>query len=172
MQDIKPCFSCRFFLILPVNMIDPASFLEEAASLMEVERYTVFVTLHSGDDDPSIVTESGSLPGFSAAGDTFDLIVVLFQILFDMDFLKHRFVDDFLVTYRKIQKDRETPVRLVLVLIGVADVDVLISIAPVRGKPFVEPLRAFGDEIERKVRTFPHHLPGFGPPCIGVRMRR
>ena len=172
MQDIKPCFYCLFFLILPVNMIDPASFLEAAASLMEVERYTVFVTLHSGDDDPSIVTESGSLPGFSAAGDTFDLIVVLFQILFDMDFLKHRFVDDFLVTYRKIQKDRETPVRLVLVLIGAADVDVLISIAPVRGKPFVEPLRAFGDEIERKVRMFPHHLPGFGPPCIGVRMRR
>ena len=109
-------------------MIDPASFLEEAAGLMEVKGHTVFVTLHSGDDDPSIVTESGSLPGFSAAGDTFDLIVVLFQILFDMDFLKHRFVNDFFVADRKIQKDGETPVRLVLVLTGAADVDVLISI--------------------------------------------
>ena len=62
-------------------MIDPASFLEEAASLMEVKGHAVFVTLHPCDDDPSIVTESGSLPGFSAAGDTFDLVVVLLQIL-------------------------------------------------------------------------------------------
>ena len=138
---------------------------------MEVKGHAVFVTLHSGDDDPSIVTEPCALPGFSAAGDTFDLIVVLFQILFDMDFLKHRFVNDFLVADRKIQKDGETPVRLVLVLTGAADVDVLISVAPVRGKSFVEPLRAFGDEIEREVRTLPHHLPGFGPPCIGVRMK-
>ena len=91
---------------------------------MEVKGHAVFVTLHSGEDDPSIVTDSGSLPGFSAAGDTFDLIVVLFQILFDMDFLKHRFVDDFLVADGKIQKDGETPVRLVLVLTGAADVDV------------------------------------------------
>ena len=152
-------------------MIDPASFLEEAAGLMKVERHAVFVTLHSGDDDPSIVTESGSLPGFSPAGDTFDLIVVLFQILFDMDFLKHRFVNDFFVADRKIQKDGETLVRLVLVLTGAADVDVLISIAPVRGKAFVEPLRAFGDEIEREIRAFPHHLPGFGTLGIGVRMK-
>ena len=152
-------------------MIDPASFLEEAAGLMEVKGHAVFVTLHSGDDDPSIVTESGSLPGFSPAGDTFDLIVVLFQILFDMDFLKHRFVNDFFVADRKIQKDGETPVRLVLVLTGAADVDVLISIAPVRGKAFVEPLRAFGDEIEREIRAFPHHLPGFGTLGIGVRMK-
>lgn len=151
-------------------MIDPASFLEEAAGLMEVKGHALFVTLHSGDDDPSIVTESGSLPGFSAAGDTFDLIEVLFQILFDMDFFKHRFMNDFLVAYRKIQKDGEMPVRLVLVLTGAADVDVLISIAPIRGKSFVEPLRAFGDEIEQKVRAFLHHLLGFGPPCIGIRM--
>ena len=152
-------------------MINPASALKKAAGLMEVKGHAVFVALHSGDDDPSIVTESGTLPGFSAAGDTFDLILVLLQILFDMDFLKHRFVNDFLVGDRKIQKDGETPVRLVLVLTGAADVDVLISIAPVSGKSYVEPLRAFGDEIERKVRTFPHHLTGFGPPCIGVRMK-
>ena len=131
-------------------MIDPASFLEEAAGLMEVKGHAVFVTLHSGDDDPAVVTESGTFSGFSAAGDTFDLIVVLFQILFNMDFLKHRFVDDFLVADGKIQKDGETPVRLVLILTGAADVDVLIPIAPVRGKPFVEPLRAFRDEIEQK----------------------
>ena len=48
---------------------------------MEVKGHAVFVTLHPCDDDPSIVTESGSLPGFSAAGDTFDLVVVLLQIL-------------------------------------------------------------------------------------------
>ena len=81
-------------------MINPASALKEAAGLMEVERHAVFVTLHSGDDDPSIVTESGSLPGFSSAGDTFDLILVLLQILFNMDFLQHRFVDDFLIFKR------------------------------------------------------------------------
>ena len=48
---------------------------------MEVKGHAVFVTLHPCDDDPSIVTESGSLPGFSAAGETFDLVVVLLQIL-------------------------------------------------------------------------------------------
>ena len=114
-------------------MINPASALKKAAGLMKVERHAVFNALHLGDNDPAIVAESGSLPGFSAAGDTFDLVVVLLQILFNMDFLQHRFVDDFLVAYRKIQKDGETPVRLVLVLTGAADVDVLISIVPVHG---------------------------------------
>ena len=81
-------------------MINPASALKEAAGLMKVERHAVFNALHLGDNDPAIVAESGSLPGFSAAGDTFDLIVVLFQILFNMDFLQHRFVDDFLIFKR------------------------------------------------------------------------
>ena len=98
---------------------------------MKVERHAVFNALHLGDNDPTIVAESGSLPGFSAAGDTFDLIVVLFQILFDMDFLQHRFVDDFLVPDRKIQEDRKAPVCLILVFAGAADVDILISVAPV-----------------------------------------
>ena len=98
---------------------------------MEVERHAVFVTLHPCDDDPAIVAEPRTFPGFSAAGDTFDLIVVPFQILFNMDFLKHRFVDDFLVADRKIQKDGETPVCLILVFAGAADVDILISVAPV-----------------------------------------
>ena len=75
--------------------------------------------------------KSGFRAGFSAAGDTFDLIVVLFQILFDMDFLQHRFVDDFLVPDRKIQEDRKAPVCLILVFAGAADVDILISVAPV-----------------------------------------
>ena len=112
-------------------MINPASALKKAAGLMKVERHAVFNTLHLGDNDPAIVAESGSLPGFSAAGDTFDLIVVLFQILFDMDFLQHRFVDDFLVPDRKIQEDRKAPVCLILVFAGAADVDILISVAPV-----------------------------------------
>ena len=99
------------------------------------------------------------------------MIVVLFQIFFNMDFLQHRFVDDFLVPDRKIQEDRKAPVCLVLVLTGAADVDVLISIAPVRGKAFVEPLRALSDKIELQIRADIHHLPGFGPPCIGVRMK-
>lgn len=138
---------------------------------MKVERHAVFVTLHSGDDDPSIVTESGPLPGFSPAGDTFDLIVVLFQILFDMDFLQHRFVDDFLVPDRKIQEDRKAPVCLILVFAGAADVNILISVAPVLWESFVEPLRTLGDRIKLQIRADLHHLPGFGTPGIGVRMK-
>ena len=81
-------------------MINPASALKKAAGLMKVERHAVFNALHLGDNDPAIVAESGSLPLFSAAGDTFDMVVVLLQILFNMDFLQHRFVDDFLIFKR------------------------------------------------------------------------
>ena len=66
-------------------MINPASALKEAAGLMEVEWNTIFNALHLGDDDPAIVAEPRTFPGFSSAGDTFDLIVVLFQIFFNMD---------------------------------------------------------------------------------------
>lgn len=152
-------------------MINPASALKEAAGLMEVEWNAVFNALHLGDNDPAIVAEPRTIPGLSAAGDTFDLVVVLLQIFFNMDFLQHRLVDDFLVAYRKVQKDGETPVYLVLVFAGAADVDILISVAPVRGKTFVEPLRALGDKIKLQIRADLHHLPGFGPPCIGVRMK-
>ena len=38
-------------------MIDSASFLEEAAGLMKVERHAVFNALHLGDNDPAIVAE-------------------------------------------------------------------------------------------------------------------
>ena len=81
-------------------MINPASALKEAAGLMEVKRDAVFNTLHLGDNDPTIVAESRTFPGLSSAGDTFDLIVVLFQIFFNMDFLQHRLVDDFLIFKR------------------------------------------------------------------------
>ena len=81
-------------------MINPASALKEAAGLMEVEWNAIFNALHLGDDDPSIVAEPRTFPGLSAAGDTFDLVVVLLQILFNMDFLQHRFVDDFLIFKR------------------------------------------------------------------------
>ena len=65
-----------------------------------MERHAVFNALHLGDDDPSIVAEPRTFPGLSAAGDTFDLVVVLFQIFFNMDFLQHRLVDDFLIFKR------------------------------------------------------------------------
>ena len=81
-------------------MINPASALKKAAGLMKVERHAVFNALHLGDDDPSIVAEPRTFPGLSAAEDTFDLAVVLFQILFNMDFVQHRFVDDFLIFKR------------------------------------------------------------------------
>ena len=68
-------------------MIDPVTTLEEAAGLVEVKWNAVFDALHFGDDDPAIITEPGSIPGLTTAGDTFDLVVVLLQILFDMDFL-------------------------------------------------------------------------------------
>ena len=64
---------------------------------MEVEWHAVFNALHLGDNDPAIVAEPGTFPGLSAAGDTFDLVVVLLQIIFNMDFLQHRFVNDFFV---------------------------------------------------------------------------
>lgn len=152
-------------------MINPASALKKAAGLMKVERHAVFNALHLGDNDPAIVAESGPLPGFSPTGDTFDLIVVLFQILFDMDFLQHRLVDDFLVSDRKIQEDRKAPVCLILVFAGAADVDILISVAPVLWESFVEPLRTLGDKIKLQIRADLHHLPGFGTPGIGVRMK-
>lgn len=152
-------------------MINPASALKEAAGLMEVKRDAVFNALHLGDNDPAIVAEPRTFPGLSAAGDTFDLVVVLLQIFFNMDFLQHRLVDDFLVAYRKIQKDGETPVRLVLVLTGAADVDILISIAPVFWESFIEPLRALGDKIKLQIRADLHHHPGFGTPCIGIWMK-
>ena len=152
-------------------MIDPASVLKEAAGLMEVEWNAIFNALHLGDNDPSIVAESHAFSGLSAAGDTLDLVVVLLQILFNMDFLQHRLVDDFLVTYRKIQKDGETSVCLVLVFAGAADVDILISVAPVLWESFIEPLRALGDKIKLQIRADLHHHPGFGTPCIGVRMK-
>ena len=59
-------------------MIDPVTTLEEAAGLVEVKWNAVFDALHFGDDDPAIIAEPGSFPGFTAAGDTFDLIMVLF----------------------------------------------------------------------------------------------
>lgn len=152
-------------------MINPASALKEAAGLMEVEWNAVFNALHLGSNDPAIVAEPRTFPGLSAAGDAFDLVVILLQIFFNMDFLQHRLVDDFLVAYRKIQKDGETPVCLVLVFAGAADVDILISVAPVLWEPFIKPLRALGDKIKLQIRADLHHLPGFGPPCIGVRMK-
>ena len=152
-------------------MIDPASFLKEAAGLMEVKGHAVFVTLHPCDDDPSIVAESCTIPGLSAAGDTLDLVVVLLQILFDMDFLQHRLVDDFLVADRKVQEDRKAPVCLILVFASAADVDILISVAPALWESFIEPLWALGDKIELQIRADLHHHPGFGTPCIGVRMK-
>lgn len=69
---------------------------------MEVEWNAIFNALHLGENDPSIVAESHAFSGLSAAGDTLDLVVVLLQILFNMDFLQHRLVDDFLVADRKI----------------------------------------------------------------------
>ena len=97
---------------------------------MEVKRDAVFNTLHLGDNDPTIVAESRTFPGLSAAGDTFDLVVVLLQILFNMDFLQHRLVNDFLVPDRKIQEDRKAPVCLILVFAGAADVDILTYPSP------------------------------------------
>ena len=138
---------------------------------MEVEWNAIFNALHLGDDDPSIVAEPRTFPGFSSAGDTFDLIVVLFQIFFNMDFLQHRLVDDFLVPDRKIQEDRKAPVCLILVFAGAADMDILISVAPVLWESFVEPLRTLGDKIKLQIRADLHHLLGFGTPGIGVRMK-
>lgn len=138
---------------------------------MKVERHAVFNALLLGDNDPAIVAEPRTFPGLSAAGDTLDLAVVLLQILFNMDFLQHRFVDDFLVPDRKIQEDRKAPVCLMLVFAGTADVDILISTAPVHRKSFVEPLRALGDKIKLQIRADLHHLPCFWPPCIGVQMK-
>lgn len=152
-------------------MIDPASALKEAAGLMEVEWNAIFNALHLGDNDPSIVAESHAFSGLSAAGDTLDLVVVLLQILFNMDFLQHRLVDDFLVADRKIQEDRKAPVCLILVFAGAADVDILISVAPVLWESFIEPLRALGDKIKLQIRADLHHHPGFGTPCIGVRVK-
>ena len=99
---INPRFPCLFFLILPVNVIDPVPALEKTSGLMEVERYSVFDALHLGDDDPAIVTESGTFSGFPAAGDAFDLIMILIEVFLDMNFLQHRLVDNFFVAYREL----------------------------------------------------------------------
>ena len=152
-------------------MVDPVPALEETAGLVEVERHAEFVTLHPGEDDPAVVAESCTFPGFTAAGDTFDLIVILLQVLFDVDFLEHRLVEDLLVADRKIQEDRETPVGLILVLTSAADMNVLIPITPIRGESFVESLRALCNEVEGKVGALSHHLPDFGAPCIGIGMK-
>ena len=88
-----------------------------------------------------------------------------------MDFLQHRLVDDFLVADRKIQEDRKAPVCLILVFAGAADVDILISVAPVLWESFIEPLRALGDKIKLQIRADLHHHPGFGTPCIGARVK-
>ena len=138
-------------MILPVNVVDPVPALEQTSGLMEEERYSVFDALHLGDDDPAIVAESGTFSGFSAAGDAFDLIVILIEIFFDVDFLQHRLVDNLFVAYRELQEYWKTPVGLILVLAGAADMDILISLAPVCGKSLVESLRALGDEIELKI---------------------
>lgn len=148
---INPRFSCLFFLILSVNVIDTVPSLEQTSGLMEVERYSVFDALHLGDDDPALVTESGTFSGFPAAGDAFDLIMILIEVFLDMNFLQHRLVDNFFVAYRELQEDWKTPVGLILVLAGAADMDILISLAPVCGKSLVESLRALGDEIELKI---------------------
>jgi hypothetical protein len=58
-----------------------------------------------------------------------------------------------------------------LVFAGAADVDILISVAPVLWESFVEPLRTLGDKIKLQIRADLHHLPGFGTPGIGVRMK-
>ena len=153
-------------------MINPVPTLEQTSGLMEMERYAVFDALHLGDDDPAVVTESGTFSGFTAAGDAFNLIMVLIEVFLDVDFLQHRLVDNLFVADRELQEDWKTPVGLILILTGAADVDVLISIAPVCGKSLVESLRALGDEVELKIRALFHHPPGFWPPCIGIRMEK
>lgn len=65
---------------------------------------------------------------------------------------KTRHDDGYLdVAYRELQEYWKTPVGLILVLAGAADMDILISLAPVCGKSLVESLRALGDEIELKI---------------------
>ena len=138
---------------------------------MEVERYAVFDALHLSDDDPAIVAESGTFSGFSTAGDAFNLIMILIEVFLDVDILKHRLMDNLFVADREFQKDRKAPVCLILVFAGAADVDILISVAPVLWESFVEPLRTLGDKIKLQIRADLHHLLGFGTPGIGVRMK-
>ena len=68
---------------------------------MEVERYAVFDALHLSDDDPAIVAESGTFSGFSTAGDAFNLIMILIEVFLDVDFLKHRLMDNLFVADRE-----------------------------------------------------------------------
>lgn len=146
-------------LILSRNMPDPVSAPKEGAGLMKMKWHLVFYALHLGHDDPAVVAESGIGAGFSAAGDTFDVIVIMFKILFNMDVFQHGFVHDFFMADRQFQKYREAPVRFILIFTGAGDADIVVAGSPVFRKSRIETLRALGDEIEGEVGATAHHLP-------------
>ena len=53
-RRVNSGFPCLFFLILAVDVINPASALKETAGLMKVERHAVFNALHLGGNDPAM----------------------------------------------------------------------------------------------------------------------
>ena len=71
---------------------------------------------------------------------------------------------------RQLQKDRETPVRHLLVFTGAADMHVLVAGSPVVRKPNRKPFRPLGDEEKLQVGPLFHHAPRFRPPFVRGRV--
>ena len=155
-------------LIFSGNFVNLPSPSQPGAGLMETEKNAVFDTLHVGIEHPAIIADSFIWSGFSPAGDAADLSAVFLKIGADIDLLQHWFMDNGFIRQRQFKIDRQTLIRHVLILAGTADLDVRVTCAPVYWKRIKDSFWPFRDHVEITVRTFPHDLPGFREPFIGI----
>ena len=122
-------------LVFPVNQVNLFSPLESCSGLVEMERHIISHALRHRLKPPSVITNSGVLAGFPAAGYQFNPIMVFLQEFLDVDLLQHRLMDDLLMPDRQLQDNRETAVRHLLVFTGATDMYVLVAGPQSSGSP-------------------------------------